>query len=101
MSVRRPVVIGWALLAVGGWAATLWLGEPSATAGPGPAPAAGVRDDNPEPGPQPESGRCETTRAPSPSAMPWPKAEVYDSTDIQTTIVDCLYVVSRDGATAR
>ncbi|MEV5130970.1 hypothetical protein AB0K87_10745 [Streptomyces sp. NPDC053705] len=67
MRVRRPVVIGWTLLVAGGWAATLLLGEPSATAGPDPAPAAGVGEDNPEPGPQPE-GSCPTPEATSPPA---------------------------------
>ncbi|WP_327709230.1 hypothetical protein OG912_11210 [Streptomyces sp. NBC_00464] len=38
-------------MAVAGWGVTLWLGEPVATSGPGPAvpPASGA-----EPGPQPE-----------------------------------------------
>ncbi|MFB8027111.1 hypothetical protein ACFQ6U_23815 [Streptomyces sp. NPDC056465] len=68
MRVPRPVVIGWFLLVAGGWAATLWLGEPSATAGPGPAPAVG----NPVPGPQP-AGSCASPGAAasaSPSADP-------------------------------
>ncbi|WLQ64546.1 MULTISPECIES: hypothetical protein [Streptomyces] len=69
MRSGRPVVIAWALLVAGGWAATLWLGEPSATAGPDPAPAAGVPADNPEPGPQPEGSCPRATPAPSPSAV--------------------------------
>ncbi|MFE6040973.1 hypothetical protein [Streptomyces sp. NPDC056452] len=74
MRLRRPVVIGWALLAAGGWAATLWLGEPTATAGPGPAPAPSSPADA-EPGPQPE-GPCSTVRArpgatPSPAPSEW------------------------------
>ncbi|MER5555095.1 hypothetical protein ABT001_26055 [Streptomyces sp. NPDC002793] len=107
MSAGRPVVIGWALLVAGGWAATLWLGEPSATAGPGagPAPASpGVSAGNPEPGPQPEGGGCETPRAaprPSPDVTSGP----YDSRGvqgkIQGTLVVCSYSVARDGATAR
>lgn len=75
MRIRRPVVIGWALLAAGGWAATMWLGEPTATAGPGPAPAPSSPD-NAEPGPQPEGGPCSTPRArasttPSPGPSKW------------------------------
>ncbi|MET7370127.1 hypothetical protein ABZS61_30500 [Streptomyces sp. NPDC005566] len=73
MRLRGPLVIGWALLAAGGWAATMWLGEPTATAGPGPSPApssAGA-----EPGPQPE-GPCSTSGArpgatPSPDPTEW------------------------------
>ncbi|MEV8230898.1 hypothetical protein AB0P41_33475 [Streptomyces sp. NPDC079167] len=106
MSVGRPVVIGWALLVAGGWAATLWLGEPSATAGPGPGPApasSGVSAGNPEPGPQPESGGCETPRAegtPAASATSWPKEEAYSS-EIQGTLVDCSYSEARDTVVAR
>ncbi|MFD9773774.1 hypothetical protein ACFWXE_26140 [[Kitasatospora] papulosa] len=69
MRSGRPVVIAWALLVAGGWAATLWLGEPSATAGPDPAPAAGVAEDNPEPGPQPEGSCPRAKPASSPSAV--------------------------------
>jgi hypothetical protein len=61
------VVITWALLVACGWAATLWLGEPSATAGPGPG-AAWVPADNPEPGPQPEGSCPRVTPPPSPGA---------------------------------
>ncbi|MFD9503576.1 hypothetical protein [Streptomyces sp. NPDC060035] len=70
MRIRRPVVVGWALLVAGGWAVTLWLGEPTATAGPGPAPAPSSADDA-VPGPQPEGGSCSTPRA-RPSATPSP-----------------------------
>ncbi|MEU5659092.1 hypothetical protein ABZ802_26235 [Streptomyces sp. NPDC047737] len=67
MRIGRPLVTGWAALAVAGWAATLWLGEPSATTGPGPAPAVRAPVGNPEPGPQPE-GSCGTpTPTPTPS----------------------------------
>ncbi|MGW0787156.1 hypothetical protein ACWD04_02625 [Streptomyces sp. NPDC002911] len=106
MSVRRPVVVGWALLVAGGWAATLWLGEPSATAGPGPAPAAGVPADNPEPGPQPE-GSCETrgappTASPSASATQIPEKGAYDYyTEEHAHQVVCFNAVVRDGAVAR
>lgn len=97
MRAGRPLVIGWVLVAVGGWAATLWLGEPSATAGPGPAPAVGVRDDNPEPGPQPE-GSCPS---PSPSASIDPLLlakvpEAYRDSAVQ--VVDCVYITARDTA---
>lgn len=105
MRVGRPVVIGWALLVTGGWAATLWLGEPSATAGPGPAPASsGVSAGNPGPGPQPENGLCPTPRAqPSPSTGDtfWQKTEVYDSTETRTRMAACYHAVFRDDATAR
>ncbi|MFE4455509.1 hypothetical protein [Streptomyces sp. NPDC056796] len=70
MRTRRLVVAGWVLLAVGGWAATLWLGEPSATAGPRPAPAAG---DGRAPGPQPEGGPCT-----APAADPGSTAELLE-----------------------
>ncbi|MCX4729964.1 hypothetical protein [Streptomyces sp. NBC_01363] len=45
---------GWVVLAAGGWGLTQWMGEPSATGGPGPGSA---RPSGPggEPGPQPES----------------------------------------------
>ncbi|MFG2594161.1 hypothetical protein [Streptomyces sp. NPDC048438] len=100
MSVRRPVVIVWALLVAGGWAATLWLGEPSATAGPGPAPAAGVRDDNPEPGPQPE-GSC-ATPSPTESSDPSSIAKAPDAIrDGRAVQVYCSTLVIRDRATAR
>ncbi|MBP2359462.1 MULTISPECIES: hypothetical protein [Streptomyces] len=61
MRIGRPVVAGWALLVAGGWAATLWLGEPSATAGPRPAPASGSAPGDAAPGPQPEGGSCDTS----------------------------------------
>ncbi|WP_124274357.1 hypothetical protein [Streptomyces sp. ADI93-02] len=95
MSVRRPVVIGWALLVAGGWAVTLWLGEPSATAGPGPSPAAGVRDEKPAPGPQPE-GSC-----PTPSAAPSLKDVPDDYADGYVVQVLCDYGEARDTAVAR
>ncbi|MDF6019210.1 hypothetical protein [Streptomyces sp. JH34] len=99
MSVRRPVVVGWALLVAGSWAATLWLGEPVATAGPGPAPAARVSDDdNPEPGPQPE-GSCPTPEATAsrpantdPSLLAKVPGEYRDG---YATHVDCYYAVVR------
>ncbi|MBM7437229.1 hypothetical protein [Streptomyces sp. HB132] len=98
MRVRRPVVTGWVLLAAGGWAATLWLGEPSATAGPGPAPASGVRKDNPEPGPQPE-GSCPTpgaTASPPASTDPSLLTKVPgEYRDGYATQVDCYYAVLR------
>ncbi|MGW1093434.1 hypothetical protein ACWD4L_46565 [Streptomyces sp. NPDC002596] len=48
---RHVWVAGWVVLALGGWGATQWLGEPVATEGPRPTrpPASGA-----EPGPQPE-----------------------------------------------
>ncbi|MFE5241930.1 MULTISPECIES: hypothetical protein [unclassified Streptomyces] len=103
MSVRRPVVIGWALLVAGGWAATLLLGEPSATAGPGPSPTSGVTSGNPEPGPQPE-GSCPTRRpAPTPSAVAVPSLkDVPDEyADGHAKLVVCSYSVARDTAVAR
>ncbi|MFH8757176.1 hypothetical protein [Streptomyces atroolivaceus] len=105
MSVRRPVVIGWVLLVAGGWAATLWLGEPAATAGPGPSPTSGVTGDNPEPGPQPESGSCPApTAAPTPSASADPSllAKVpgeYRAGRVQG--VYCVHITARDSARAR
>ncbi|MFE2016971.1 hypothetical protein ACFW9O_02825 [Streptomyces sp. NPDC059499] len=96
MRVRRPVVIGWALLAAGGWAVTLWLGEPTATAGPGPSPVpsspAGA-----EPGPQPE-GPCSASRAragatPSPDPGEWLRSvEQVDGRVVQHL---CVYSESR------
>ncbi|MEU2413229.1 hypothetical protein ABZ736_18000 [Streptomyces sp. NPDC013099] len=104
MRVRRPVVIGWTLLVAGGWAATLLLGEPSATAGPDQAPAAGVGEDNPEPGPQPE-GSCptpEATASPPASTDPSLLAKVpgeYGEGHVQG--VYCLRTVVRDHAEIR
>ncbi|MEV3932394.1 hypothetical protein [Streptomyces sp. NPDC053728] len=72
------MVIVWALLTVGGWAATPWLGEPSATdgPGPGPSPASSTPGGTREPGPQPE-GPCATPAPSRPSsADPSPLAEV-------------------------
>ncbi|MFD6281515.1 hypothetical protein ACFWFI_39020 [Streptomyces sp. NPDC060209] len=103
MRIGRPVVMGWVCLAVGGWAATLWLGEPSATTGPGPAPAARVSDDNPEPGPQPE-GSCPTTRptpAPSASAAELLKEVPDGYADGYSVQVLCSYAEVRDHAVAR
>ncbi|MFB4422378.1 hypothetical protein C5F59_014950 [Streptomyces sp. QL37] len=100
MRVTRPVVIGWVLLVAGGWAATLWLGEPSATAGPGPTPTAGVTGGNPEPGPQPE-GSCPTP-SPTESSDPLSTAKVPDAIrDGRAVQVDCATLVIRDRATAR
>jgi hypothetical protein len=103
MSVRRPAVIGWALLVAGGWAATLWLGEPSATAGPGPVPVSSAPGDNPGPGPQPE-GSCATPRAassPSASADPSLPAKVPDTYRKDYAVqVLCAYLIV-DTAVAR
>ncbi|MFF5726065.1 hypothetical protein [[Kitasatospora] papulosa] len=104
MRFGRPAVIGWALLVAGGWAATLWLGEPSATAGPHPAPAAGARTDNPEPGPQPEGGPCPAHGTPSPSTSAGASllAKVpggYREGHVQG--VYCLRTVARDHAESR
>ncbi|MGW0785115.1 hypothetical protein [Streptomyces sp. NPDC002913] len=104
MRVRRPVVIGWALLVAAGWAATLLLGEPSATAGPGPSPTSGVTSGNPEPGPQPEGGSCSTptaSPAPSESADPLLLAQVpeeYRAGHVQG--VFCVRTTARDSARA-
>ncbi|MFE4215301.1 hypothetical protein [Streptomyces sp. NPDC056844] len=95
MSVRRPVVIGWALLVAGGWAVTLWLGEPSATAGPGPSPDVGVRDGSPAPGPRPESS------CPTPSAAPSLKGVPDDYADGYAVQVLCGDSAARDTAVAR
>ncbi|MFE4694447.1 hypothetical protein ACFRH6_30915 [Streptomyces sp. NPDC056749] len=104
MRSGRPVVIAWALLVAGGWAATLWLGEPSATAGPDPAPSAGVRDgDNPAPGPQPE-GSCGTARptpAPSASGAELLKKLPDGYADGHSVLVVCTYSEVRDHAVAR
>ncbi|WP_329232129.1 hypothetical protein OG488_23460 [Streptomyces sp. NBC_01460] len=103
MRVSRPVVIGWFLLVAGGWAATLWLGEPSATAGP--APYSSVPSDNPVPGPQPEGGSCATPSAassPSADADPLLLAKVpgeYRAEYAQG--VYCVYITARDSARAR
>ncbi|MFE7753703.1 hypothetical protein [Streptomyces sp. NPDC057418] len=94
MRISRPVVTGWALLVAGGWAATLWLGEPSATAGPRPAPAPGSAPGDAAPGPQPE-GSCATARvAPSPvaSAAPLLKTENMETRAVQRL---CDYAVIR------
>lgn len=85
---------GWALLVAGGWAATLWLGEPSATAGPRPAPSPSSAPGDAAPGPQPE-GSCATARAapsPTPSAAPVSKAEGMDTRSVVHT---CSYFVDR------
>ncbi|MFJ6849535.1 hypothetical protein ACIQM3_03185 [Streptomyces sp. NPDC091271] len=103
MTVRRPVVIVWALLVAGGWAATLWLGEPAATAGPGPGRAAWVPADTTEPGPQPE-GACPTRwPAPTPSAVPVPSLKDIpeEYAEGRAELVDCSYSVARDTAVAR
>ncbi|MFI2778330.1 hypothetical protein [Streptomyces sp. ALB3] len=105
MRTARPVVAGWALLVAGGWAATLWLGEPSATAGPGPAPVSSAPGDNPEPGPQPESGWCT-----SPSAAPPPPGGTDEAPlakapgeygQAYAQQVDCVRITARDSARAR
>ncbi len=99
------MAVGWVLLAAGGWAATLWLGEPSATAGPGPSATSGVTGDNPEPGPQPEGGSCATpTAAPTPSSSADPSlfAKVpgeYRAGHVQG--VYCVHITARDSARAR
>ncbi len=92
MRIRRPVVIGWALLVVAGWAATLVLGEPTATAGPGPAPA--PTGSSAEPGPQPE-GPCSAPRAtPSPAATNWP--HMSPAAGAAATVQNvCVYAVVR------
>ncbi|MGW1817826.1 hypothetical protein ACWCQM_30185 [Streptomyces sp. NPDC002125] len=102
MRVRRPVVIGWALLVAGGWAATLLLGEPSATAGPGPSPTSGVTSGNPEPGPQPE-GSCPTATPPpsdSPSAVA-SLAKAREGYEAPPDRQNFCATVIRDHATAR
>ncbi|MEU9358044.1 hypothetical protein AB0D35_08000 [Streptomyces sp. NPDC048301] len=105
MRVPKPLLIGWSLVAVVGWAATLWLGEPSATAGPGPAPGGGVQVDNPEPGPQPEGG-CESP-SPAPSRSegtdPLLTAKVPEGIDENGLMAQryCVTITARDGATAR
>ncbi|MFF4244154.1 hypothetical protein ACFYY2_06735 [Streptomyces sp. NPDC001822] len=94
MRLTRPVVIGWALLVAGGWAATLWLGEPSATAGPDPAAVSGAPADDTSPGPQPE-GSC---AMPSPSAVASlpPGEEIpAEYADGRALLVLCSYSESR------
>ncbi|WP_406392630.1 hypothetical protein [Streptomyces sp. NBC_00887] len=76
MRVRRPLVIGWALLTAGGWAVTIWLGEPTATAGPRPSPSPSSPADA-EPGPQPE-GPCSASRA-GPGATPSPDPSTWST----------------------
>ncbi|MFF8712011.1 hypothetical protein ACF07T_11310 [Streptomyces sp. NPDC015184] len=66
--IRNGLVVGWVVLAAGGWGVARWMGEPSATGGPAPVtpPSSGA-----EPGPQPESD-CGDFMAepPGPSASP-------------------------------
>ncbi|MFD5872455.1 hypothetical protein [Streptomyces sp. NPDC060322] len=103
MRVSRPVVIGWLLLVAGGWAATLWLGEPSATAGPSSSPASRAPGDTREPGPQPE-GSCPSARpAPAPSASTAESLKkVPDAyADGYAVQVLCTRSVVRDRAVAR
>lgn len=110
---RRPgrgavygLVAAWAVIAVGGWGVSQWLGEPTATSGPGRVvpPASDA-----EPGPQPESGYadvCDRARSgastkryapPSPSPFPsvLPSETVRDGA--RPTAVRCSKVVVRDG----
>ncbi|MFJ8883218.1 hypothetical protein ACIRJR_07380 [Streptomyces sp. NPDC102402] len=103
MKVTRPVVIGWALLVAGGWAATLWLGEPSATAGPGPSPASSAPGDTREPGPQPEGSCPERWSAPTPSAVAAPslKDVPHEYAEGRAELVICSYSVARDTAVIR
>ncbi|WP_432102380.1 hypothetical protein [Streptomyces sp. bgisy091] len=102
MRIPRPLLIGWGLLAVGGWAATLWLGEPSATAGPGSGSASVPPRENPAPGPQPEGG-CESPgTAPSANAGPSLAAKVPgDTREGRMRQLVCTTVIARDGARAR
>ncbi|MEU9091212.1 hypothetical protein [Streptomyces sp. NPDC048428] len=76
----RGIVAGWVVLAVAGWGVTQWLGEPAATAGPGPVspPAPGA-----EPGPQPESDCAAAVRAAkrAQSPTPGPSATAYRAKD--------------------
>ncbi|MFF9351298.1 hypothetical protein [Streptomyces sp. NPDC014734] len=52
--VRMWLVAGWLVLLMGGWAATRWLGEPSATDGRPVPGAEWIPNPDAEPGPQPE-----------------------------------------------
>ncbi|MFJ2089764.1 hypothetical protein ACIOEW_10885 [Streptomyces sp. NPDC087901] len=96
----RGIVAGWVVLAVAGWGVTQWLGEPAATAGPGPVspPPSGA-----EPGPQPESGCAAAVRAaksrmtppPSPSAVALPPEHTSTGgRQSVVTAVACDYSVS-------
>ncbi|MEU8503392.1 hypothetical protein AB0C40_01435 [Streptomyces brevispora] len=109
---RRPgrgasygLVAAWAVVVAGGWGATQWLGEPTATSGPGRVvpPASDA-----EPGPQPETGYadlCDEARSgsasqryapPSPSPFPsvMPSETMRDGA--QLSAVQCSKVVTRD-----
>ncbi|MFG2428592.1 hypothetical protein [Streptomyces sp. NPDC048590] len=103
MRTPRALLLGWGLLVVGGWAATLWLGEPSATAGPGPAPASVPPRENPAPGPQPEGGCESPAPAPSGSAGPLLSVKVPGESHFDGRMVQrsCVTVIARDGARAR
>ncbi|MFI8002094.1 hypothetical protein [Streptomyces sp. NPDC086010] len=94
MRLTRPVVAGWALLVAGGWAATLWLGEPSATAGPGPAAVTGTPAADGSSGPRPE-GPCAT---PSPTAgadLPRGEEIPAEYADGRAVLVLCSYSEAR------
>ncbi|WP_406093342.1 hypothetical protein [Streptomyces sp. NBC_01013] len=96
----RGLVAGWVVLAGVGWGATQWVGEPVATAGPGPVtpPASGA-----EPGPQPEFDCAQAVRSakraqhrtpdPSPPGLPAKRAPVGPDGQARLTQVVCDYAV--------
>ena len=98
--MKRWLVAGWAVLAVAGWCATQWVGEPVATPGPAPVapPASGA-----EPGPQPEFDCAEAVRAartrqaspppPSATALPSKHPRTGEGRSV-LTVVACDYSVS-------
>ncbi|MFG2403563.1 hypothetical protein ACGFR8_04345 [Streptomyces brevispora] len=108
---RRPgrrasygLVTAWVVVVAGGWGATQWLGEPTATSGPGRVvpPASDA-----EPGPQPETGDaglCDEARSGStstyapPSPSPFPSAMPSETMrdGAQLSAVQCSKVVIRD-----
>ncbi|MGW2088777.1 hypothetical protein [Streptomyces sp. NPDC001880] len=67
--IRNGLVAGWVVLAAGGWGLTQWLGEPSATDGPGPGAAWTPRPGG-EPGPQPEHYCDYAARRPAATPAP-------------------------------
>lgn len=97
------LVAAWVVVVAGGWGATQWLGEPTATSGPGRVvpPAA-------EPGPQPETGYaglCDEARSgsasqryapPSPSPFPSVMPSEMMRDGAQLSAVQCSKVVIRD-----
>lgn len=95
--IRNGLVVGWVVLAAGGWGVARWMGEPSATGGPAPVapPSSGA-----EPGPQPESDCGDFVAAPpGPSASPnssatLTKVAADGRVSIGTTVCDSARITS-------